>query len=76
MRQINREEGKKFSIDQFFAMAICFVVLTGLTVVCLLPPALDALDKWMDNLVHQVCTLVVVVIIAAGAWVYWWIKRS
>ncbi len=50
-----------------FLFSICVVALSG--------QALAALDKWMDNLVHQVYTAVALILIIAGGFVFWTIKR-
>jgi len=51
-----------------FLFATCVVALSG--------QALSALDKWMDNLMHQVYTAVALILIVAGSFVFWTNKRG
>jgi SNF family Na+-dependent transporter len=73
MKQLSKQ--KEFSINQFLIGSACVVILFGITTVCLSAPLLDAMDKWMDNLKHQIYTTVALFSVVVISWIVWRVKR-
>lgn len=73
MKQLSKQ--KEFSINQFLFGAACVVILFGITTVCLSAPLLDAMDKWMDNLRHQIYTTVAILLIVVIYWIVWRVRK-
>jgi hypothetical protein len=51
-------------------------LLIAVTIVSLSGPALDKLDNWMDNIHHQLWTVVVLTAIVFISWIYWRVKKG
>ncbi len=55
---------------------LCATFLVSIVVVSQLGPALDSIDQWTDNLMHQIYILMALSAIGSVVFLYWWIKRQ
>lgn len=54
---------------------LCFTLLIAIVIVSHSGPALQKLDLWMDNINHQLYTLIAVTVITFISWLWWRAKR-
>jgi len=53
----------------------CAVFLVGCVILAFSRPVHDALDEWMDDIHHQIYTVIALSLIVMVSWIVWRMKK-